>query len=134
MDAVDYSHAAEVHADFAEVVAATREELAAEGFGVLTEVDVKATLKAKIDVDRDDYVILGACNPGLAHQALQAEPELGVFLPCNVVVYRTGDATRVSAVSAEQMLGLVENDALTPVAREVSEKLQRVVAAVAARY
>jgi uncharacterized protein (DUF302 family) len=132
MDTVNYSHAVDVDGEFDEVVAATREALAAEGFGVLTEVDVKATMKSKLDVDRDDYVILGACNPGLAHEALLAEPELGVFLPCNVVVYRTPDRIRVSAVSAEQMLGLVENDALTPVAREVSERLQRVVAAVAA--
>ena len=86
MGTVDYSHAIEVDRDFDEVVAATRDALAAEGFGVLTEVDVKATLKTKIGVDRDEYVILGACNPALAHQALEAEPELGVFLPCNVVV------------------------------------------------
>jgi len=132
MGTVDYSHAIEVDRDFDEVVSATRDALAAEGFGVLTEVDVKATLKTKIDVDRDEYVILGACNPGLAHQALEAEPELGVFLPCNVVVYRTGGKTRVSAVSAEQMLGLVGNDQLTQVAGEVAERLKRVVAAVAA--
>ena len=132
MSATGYSHAIEIDREFGEVVAATREALAVEGFGVLTEVDVKATLKTKIDVDRDEYIILGACNPGLAHQALEAEPELGVFLPCNVIVYRTNGMTRVSAVSAEQMLGLVGNDQLTAIADEVAEKLRRVVAAVAA--
>jgi uncharacterized protein (DUF302 family) len=89
-------------------------------------------MKAKLDVDRDEYVILGACNPPLAHQALQAEPELGVLLPCNVVVYRIGGRTRVSAVAAEQMLGMVGNEALLPVASEVAQRLDRVLAAVAA--
>lgn len=132
MGTVDYSLAIETDRDFDEVLAATRAALADEGFGVLTEIDVKATMKAKLDVDRDEYVILGACNPPLAHQALQAEPELGVLLPCNVVVYRTGDRTRVSAVAAEQMLGMVGNAQLTPVAEEVAQRLDRVLAAVAA--
>lgn len=131
MGTVDYSLAIEVDRDFDEVLARTRDALAAEGFGVLTEIDVKATMKAKLDVDRDDYVILGACNPPLAHQALEAEPDLGVLLPCNVVVYRSGDRTRVSAVAAEQMLGMVGNDALSPVATEVAGRLQRVLDAVA---
>jgi len=132
MGTVDYSLAIETDRDFDEVLAATRAALADEGFGVLTEIDVKATMKAKLDVDRDEYVILGACNPPLAHQALQAEPELGVLLPCNVVVYRTGDRTRVSAVAAEQMLGMVGNAQLTPVAEEVAQRLDRVLAAIAA--
>ena len=132
MSSVEYSLAIEVDRDFDDVVAATREALAAEGFGVLTEIDVKATMKAKLDVDREDYLILGACNPPLAHKALDAEPELGVLLPCNVVVYRTGGKTRVSAVAAEQMLGMVGNDDLAPVATEVAERLDRVLAAVAA--
>ena len=131
MGTVDYSLAIETDRDFDDVVAATRAALADEGFGVLTEIDVKATMKAKLGVDRDEYLILGACNPPLAHEALQAEPELGVLLPCNVVVYRTGGRTRVSAVAAEQMLGMVGNDALAPVATEVAERLDRVLAAVA---
>ncbi len=130
MGSMQYSHAVEVDGDFDDVVARTREALAAEGFGVLTEIDVQATMKAKLDVDRDEYVILGACNPPLAHRALEAEPELGVLLPCNVVVYRTGDKVRVSAVSAGDMLGMVGNPALEPVAEEVSERLGRVIAAV----
>ena len=131
MSSIEYSLAIELDRDFDAVVASTREALAAEGFGVLTEIDVKATMKAKLDVDREEYLILGACNPPLAHQALQAEPELGVLLPCNVVVYRTSGKTRVSAVAAEQMLGMVGNDALAPVATEVAERLDRVLAAVA---
>jgi uncharacterized protein (DUF302 family) len=132
MGTVDYSLAIETDRDFDDVVAATRAALADEGFGVLTEIDVKATMKAKLDVDRDEYFILGACNPPLAHEALQAEPELGVLLPCNVVVYRTGGKTRVSAVAAEQMLGMVGNEALMPVATEVGRRLGRVLEAVAA--
>ena len=132
MGTVDYSLAIETDRGFDEVLQATRDALAAEGFGVLTEIDVKATMKAKLDVDRDEYLILGACNPPLAHKALEAEPELGVLLPCNVVVYRTGGKTRVSAVAAEQMLGMVGNDDLAPVATEVAQRLDRVLAAVAA--
>lgn len=132
MGTVDYSLAIETDRDFEDVVAATRAALADEGFGVLTEIDVKATMKAKLGVDRDEYLILGACNPPLAHEALQAEPELGVLLPCNVVVYRTGGRTRVSAVAAEQMLGMVGNEALMPVATEVGRRLGRVLEAVAA--
>jgi len=112
--------------------AKAREALAAEGFGILTEIDVAATLKKKIDVDRPPYKILGACNPPLAHKALEAEPERGVLLPCNVVVYRTGGRTRVSAVAAEQMLGMVGNEELGPVATEVAQRMQRVLDAVAA--
>lgn len=132
MGAVEYSLAIETGRDFTEVVQATRDALAAEGFGILTEIDVKATMKSKLGVDRDEYLILGACNPPLAHQALEAEPELGVLLPCNVVVYRTGGMTRVSAVAAEQMLGMVGNSALEPVATEVAQRLDRVLAAIAA--
>ena len=132
MGTVEYSLAIDVDRDFEDVLATTRQALADEGFGVLTEIDVKATMKAKLDVDRDEYVILGACNPPLAHQALEAEPELGVLLPCNVVVYRADDRTRVSAVAAEQMLGMVGNQALEPVATEVAGRLRRVLDAIAA--
>ncbi len=132
MGSIPYSRAIETDRGFDEVLTATRAALADEGFGVLTEIDVKATMKARLGIDRDDYVILGACNPPLAHAALEAEPDLGVLLPCNVVVYRTGGRTRVSAVAAGQMLGMVGNDALAPVATEVGERLERVLAAVAA--
>ncbi len=127
-----YSLSVDLDDDMDDVLARTREALAAEGFGVLTEIDVQATMKAKIDVDIEPYVILGACIPSLAYQALQAEPELGVLLPCNVVVYRADGRTRVSAVDAEQMLGMVGNPDLMPVATEVAARLDRVLGAIAA--
>ena len=112
---------------FADAVANVREELAAQGFGVLCEIDVQATLKAKLGVKREPYLILGACNPPLAHAALEAEPELGVLLPCNVVVYQEQGRTHVAAVDAEQMLSIVGNNELTPTAAEVRQRLAAVV-------
>lgn len=122
-----YSERVEAPGGFDEVLARTRAALAAEGFGVLTEIDVQATMKEKLGVDREPYVILGACNPPLAHRALEAELELGALLPCNVVVFTDGGTTHVSAVSAERMLGMVGNPGLEPVAREVGERLGRVL-------
>ena len=104
-----------------------REELAAEGFGVLCEIDVQATLKQKLGVEREPYLILGACNPPLAHAALEAEPELGVLLPCNVVVYEQQGQTHIAAVDAEQMLSIVGNDELASTASEVRRRLSAVV-------
>ena len=112
---------------FEEAVARVREELTKEGFGVLCEIDVQATLKEKLDVDGEPYLILGACNPPLAHRALEAEPELGVLLPCNVVVYRRGGETHIAAVDAERMLSLVGNDELTPLAADIRGRLASVV-------
>jgi uncharacterized protein (DUF302 family) len=118
---------------FADAVKRVRDELKAEGFGVLCEIDVQATLKEKLDIDGDPYVILGACNPPLAHQALAAEPELGVLLPCNVVIYERDDTTHIAAIDAERMLSIVGNDALAPIAAQVRDKLARVVQRAAAR-
>ena len=99
-----------------------------EGFGVLTEIDVKATLKAKLGADFQRYVILGACNPPLAHQALQSELEIGLMLPCNVIVYETQDGgSVVSAINPMAALGVVDNPTLQGVAKQVTEKIQRVV-------
>ena len=117
---------------FADAVERVREELAVEGFGVLCEIDVQQTLAAKLGVEGDPYVILGACNPPLAHHALEAEPDLGVLLPCNVVVYEHDGRTVVSAVDAERMLSLVGNDELAEVAETVRGKLAAVVERVAA--
>jgi len=114
-------------ADFADAVTRVREELAADGFGVLCEIDVQATLKAKLGVDREPYLILGACNPALAHGALEAEPELGTLLPCNVVVYRRDGHTHIAAVDAERMLSIVDNDQLADTAAEVRRRLGAVV-------
>jgi uncharacterized protein (DUF302 family) len=118
---------------FADAVARAREELAAEGFGVLCEIDVQATLQAKLGIERDPYVILGACNPSLAHAALETEPELGTLLPCNVVVYEQDGQTHIAAIDAERMLSIVGNDQLTETASEVRRRLSRVVERAAAR-
>jgi uncharacterized protein (DUF302 family) len=113
--------------DVATAATRVREELAREGFGVLCEIDVQATLRSKLGVDREPYLILGACNPSLAHSALAAEPELGVLLPCNVVVYAEHGQTRIAAVDAERMLSIVGNDALSDTAAEVRRRLAAVV-------
>ena len=113
---------------YADAIPAVTAALKQEGFGVLTEIDVKATLKAKIDVDHPPYMILGACNPNLAHQGLQVEPELGLLLPCNVIVYDNSDGTStVSIVDPLLMLGVVENSALQPIADQAEKKLRRVL-------
>lgn len=125
--ASSYSLSAVTQLGFDDAIDRVREELKAEGFGVLSEIDVQATLKQKLDVERDRYVILGACNPSLAHHALEAEPELGVLLPCNVVVYEDAGEIRISAVDAERMLSIVDNDELRPTAAEVRSRLARVV-------
>jgi uncharacterized protein (DUF302 family) len=112
---------------FGEAVEHLRAELKAEGFGVLCEIDVQATMREKLGVEGEPYLILGACNPALAHQALQAEPGLGVLLPCNVVVYERGDETQISAIDPERMLSIVGNDELASVAAEVKKRLGAVV-------
>ena len=112
---------------FGEAVEHVRAELKAEGFGVLCEIDVQATMQEKLGVEGDPYVILGACNPALAHQALQAEPDLGVLLPCNFVVYEREGETQISAIDPERMLSIVDNDQLAPVAAEIKQRLNAVV-------
>ena len=107
-----YTLSAPTELPFSDAVARVREELAHAGFGVLCEIDVQATLRHKLGVEREPYLILGACNPQLAHPALEAEPELGALLPCNVVVYQQQGQTHIAAVDAEQMLSIVGNDEL----------------------
>lgn len=114
---------------FDEAVARAREALAKEGFGVLTEIDVQATLKKKLDVDREPYVILGACHPPSAHRALAAVPEVGVLLPCNVTVSVEDGATVVRAMDPAAVMGLVGAPELAEVGEEIGTKLRRVVEA-----
>lgn len=114
--------------EYDDAVAKATDLLADEGFGVLTEIDVKATLKKKLDLDFKRYVILGACNPHLAHQAMTGEPFIGVLLPCNVVVMeRAGGGSIVSALKPSAAFSLVDNPDVAPVADEVEEKMRRVL-------
>ena len=115
---------------FADAVARVRETLGEEGFGVLTEIDVQATLREKLGKDVAPYLILGACNPPYAHRALELEAELGTLLPCNVVVFEQDGVTHVSAVDPVAMLSIVDNPALEPVAAEIREKVERAVTKV----
>ena len=112
---------------FDEAVAAARAALAAEGFGVLTEIDVQATLKKKLDVDREPYLILGACHPASAHRALTAAPEVGVLLPCNVTVSVEGGTTVIRAMDPSAVMGLVSAPELAAVGQEIGGKLRRVL-------
>ncbi len=122
-----YGFSVKVSGDFDEVVGRVVEELKGEGFGVLTEIDVKATLKAKLDVEKRPYKILGACNPKLANQAIDAEPDIGLLLPCNVVVREDEDgAIVVSFMDPAAVLGLVGRDELKSLGGEVRGKLERV--------
>lgn len=117
---------------FEEADARVREELQKEGFGVLTEIDVKETLKKKLDVDFRRYRILGACNPPLAHQALNAETDIGLLLPCNVVVYEGDEAgtSVVAALDPELQLGVTGRDDIRPLATEVRKRMERVLEAL----
>lgn len=116
--------------NFEQAIDKVTEELKKEGFGVLTSIDVKDTLKKKINVDFKKYTILGACNPALAHQALLAEEELGLLLPCNVIVYEKNDKTVVSIFDPNVMAHLIDNPEMKFVAEEVKNKLQKVLEAV----
>lgn len=116
--------------EFNQAIEKVTEELKKEGFGVLTTIDVKNTLKNKINVDFKNYTILGACNPPIAHKALQTEEELGLLLPCNVVVYEKDNKTVVSIFDPMLMTKVIENENMVPIATEVKEKLQKVLEAV----
>ena len=117
-----------VELSFDDAIVRVTEELKKEGFGVLTEIDMQATLKKKLDVDFRQYKILGACNPPFAYKALQAEQNIGLLLPCNVIVQDAGNGkTEIAAIDPLVSMSRVENPALEPVAMEIKAKLQRVI-------
>jgi uncharacterized protein (DUF302 family) len=116
--------------DFESVVGAVHRALGDEGFGALTEIDVQATLRQKLGEEMDPFLIIGACNPPFAHRALELEPEIGVLLPCNLVVRVDGDAVVVDAMSPSAVLSLVDSPGVGEVAIEVEDRLQRVLAAL----
>ncbi|GHE97281.1 DUF302 domain-containing protein [Streptomyces fumanus] len=127
---MSYDRTVRLGTDFDTAVTAVREALADQGFGVLTEIDVKATLKAKLGHDMEDYLILGACNPPLAHQALEADRSIGLLLPCNVVVRRDGDTTLVQALDPGTMVALTGLPALEPIAADATTRLDAALASL----
>lgn len=127
---MQYGFSKTVDLPYERAIEKVTEELKKEGFGVLTSIDVKETLKQKIDVDFKKYTILGACNPPIAHKALQEEEELGLLLPCNVIVYEKDNKTCISIFDPMVMTWIMENDNMKPIATEVQEKLQRVLKAI----
>jgi uncharacterized protein (DUF302 family) len=125
-----YGYKKRVKYPYEEAVRRTREELKKEGFGVLTEIDVKATLKQKLNVDYDKYIILGACNPPFAYKAFQAERDIGLLMPCNVIVYEQDGETFVSAMLLTVVMSVVNNDKLESIGNEVEQKLKKVIDSV----
>ncbi|MCP4804348.1 MAG: DUF302 domain-containing protein [Proteobacteria bacterium] len=115
---------------FDQAVARTRTALGGEGFGVLTEIDMTATLQKKLGVEVEDYLVLGACNPPLAYEALSADRAIGLLLPCNVVVSRRDGVTTVAAIDPDAMFSVVGRDDVAPIAAQVKAKLERALAAV----
>jgi uncharacterized protein (DUF302 family) len=130
---VSYGTSITLDAPFAEAVARVRAALTGQGFGVLTEIDVTATMKAKLGEQMEDYVILGACNPPFAHQALDIDRGIGLLLPCNVVVRAAGDGTVVEALDPQVMVTLTGRAELKPVADEVAGRLAAALAELSAR-
>lgn len=136
MQQTSYGHRVELAIAYDRAVERTTEELKKEGFGVLTEIDVQETLKKKLEADFRRYIILGACNPPLAHRALQAELEIGLLLPCNVVVYETEPGrSAVAAMAPLAALGIVgDNPELQEVARDADERLRRALSSLESEH
>ena len=122
-----YGYIKQIELSFDKAIVKVKEELLKEGFGVLTEINVKDTLKKKLDVDFGDYIILGACNPSFAYKALQEEIEIGLLLPCNVIVYDKESKVFVSGIMPTIAMSMVENKNMADIAKEVEEKIKRVI-------
>ncbi|AVX30637.1 Uncharacterized conserved protein, DUF302 family [Carboxydocella thermautotrophica] len=127
---IDLGISKKVSGEFSQVEEKVRTALQNNGFGVITEIDVKETLKKKLDVDYRNYKILGACNPPMAYKALSLEPAIGLMLPCNVIVAEEDDGILVSAINPMTMMGIMNNEGLLEVATQVTEKLQKVIVEV----
>ena len=129
-----YTSTTTVDAPFDDVIAEVTTALGDEGFGILSNINVQTTLKEKLDVDVDQYQILGACNPALAHQGLAQEPALGALLPCNVIVYEADDDIVVSAVDPQRLLDVTDNPQLEEISTDVHERFERVITAVGKQF
>ena len=135
MQKTQYGFRVNLPLTFETAVDKTVSALKEQSFGVLTEINVKETLKQKLDVDFRKYTILGACNPPLAHQALSSEEEIGLLLPCNVIVYEVDDtSSRVAALDPEKAMMIVENDQLKPIASQAKEKLTAALSSLEERH
>lgn len=134
IESTAYGFSVKLGMPYPETVQRVTSALKAEGFGVLTEIDVRATLKQKLAADFRNYVILGACNPSLAHRALQANLDVGLLLPCNVVVYEEGTGSVVGAVDPVAMLDVIRDPALRPVAEDARERLLRAIRTIAVQH
>lgn len=130
MDTTAYGIGIDTSLTVADAEAAIREALAGEGFGILTEIDVAATLKAKLGLERAPYKILGACNPVLASQALGVDEHIGLLLPCNVIVYQADQGSRIEAMEPRIMSQMIDDPAIGPIAAEARERLVRALQAV----
>ncbi len=124
---IKYGYKRQVNVSYSEAVTKVKAELQKEGFGVLIEIDVKATLKQKLDVDYDNYIIIGACNPPFAYQALQAEKDIGLLLPCNVIVYDDRGKTFAASILPTQPMSMIENKKLQDITVQVESKLNKVI-------
>jgi uncharacterized protein (DUF302 family) len=129
---MEYSKSIRLRTPFAQTADQVRRELKEQGFGVLTEIDVRATLREKLGEDMEDYLIIGACNPPLAHRALQADRRIGLLLPCNVVVRTDGAQTIVEALDPQVMVGVTGRDELSSVAAEATARLEAALASLSA--
>ncbi len=118
-----YNYTKKVSLSFSDTIQKTKEALTANGFGILTDIDVAATLKNKLDVTYEPYLILGVCNPALAYKSLQAEKEIGLFLPCNVIIYEQEGNVFISVIRPTIAMGMIENETLATVAAQAEKKL-----------
>ena len=124
---MEYGYRKQVGNSFDDLLERVKQELKKEGFGIITEVDVKKTFKEKLEIDYDEYVILGACNPQSAHKALETEKEAGLLLPCNVIVYEKDSTMFVSAILPTKAMSIVDNDKLIEIAQMIEKKLKKAI-------